>query len=169
MWTKPIQSGGVVGGNNFAVQGDTYFEGSAYNQRYTNVIIVNGRIYYREPISFQVSFFAGATGPTKCVDLRTGEVIWSRTDLPSLSFAYIYDVQDPNQHGVYPAILATSNFGSLYDADTGEKLADVSGAPSGTTVIGPQGEHIRYTFFNTGTSASPDYYLCQWNSSKLWA
>jgi hypothetical protein len=44
MWTKPLQTGGVVGGNNFAIQGDTYFEGSAYNQRYTNPIIVNGKI-----------------------------------------------------------------------------------------------------------------------------
>ena len=25
MWTKPLQSGGVVGGNNFLIQGDTYF------------------------------------------------------------------------------------------------------------------------------------------------
>ena len=52
MWTKPLDSGGVVGGNQTAIAGDTYFEGSAYNQRYTNPIIVDGMLYYTEPISF---------------------------------------------------------------------------------------------------------------------
>ena len=46
MWTKPLQSGGVVGGNNYDIKGNTYFEGSAYIQRYMNPIIVNGKIYY---------------------------------------------------------------------------------------------------------------------------
>jgi hypothetical protein len=170
MWTKPLQSGGVVGGNNFVIQGNTWFEGSAYVQRFTNPIIVHGRLYYTEPLSFEnAGSLAGATyGPTTCVDLRTGQVVWSRTDVPPLSFAYIYDVEDPQQHGVYPAILATSNFGNAYDADTGEPLFNVTSLPSGTTVLGPLGEHIRYTLFNNGTSQSPDYYLCEWNSSLLW-
>jgi hypothetical protein len=43
IWTKPLQSsGGVVGGSNYAIQGDTYFEGSAYTNRYQNPIIMNG-------------------------------------------------------------------------------------------------------------------------------
>ena len=41
MWTKPLDSGGVVGGNETVIAGDTYFEGSAYNQRFTNPIIVD--------------------------------------------------------------------------------------------------------------------------------
>ena len=46
-----------------------------------------------------------SSGPTDCVNLQTGQLIWSRTDVPALSFGYIYDVQDPNQHGGYPPIL----------------------------------------------------------------
>ena len=163
MWTKPLQSGGVVGGDNFIIKGNTYFEGSAYIQRFTNPIIVNGRLYYKEPLSWQPE-----DGPTNCVDLRTGDLIWSRMDVPALSFAYIYDVEDPQQHGVYPAILFTSNFGRAFDADTGNALFNVTNVPSGSSVLGPQGEILRYVIRNDGTSADPDYQLAQWNSSLLW-
>jgi outer membrane protein assembly factor BamB len=164
MWTKPLQDGGVVGGNDFLIPGATYFEGSAYSQRWTNTIIVGGRLYYRTPVSYRGS----NSGPTYCVDLRSGEVIWVNNDLPTLSFAYVFDVQNPNQHGTYPPILFTSNFGRAFDAYTGDPLFNVTSVPSGTTVMGDNGEHLRYTFFNNGTSADPDWYLCQWNSSKLW-
>jgi len=172
MWTKPLQSGGVVGGNNFAIQGDTYFEGSAYNQRYANPIILNGKIYYTEPISFinapNSGFFnPGPFGPTDCVDLQTGQLIWSRSDVPPLSFGYVYSLQDPNQHGVYPAILFTSNFARAFDADTGDALFNVTNVPSGTQVFGPQGEILRYVI-SSGTPGNPAYYLAEWNSSKLW-
>jgi outer membrane protein assembly factor BamB len=163
MWTREVQPGGVVGGNNFQIQGNTYFEGTAYAQRFTNPIIVYGRLYYTEP-----SNFAGGGGPTDCVDLRTGQLIWSRTDVPALSFGYIYDLETPNYHGVYPAILFTSGFGRAFDADTGNPLFNVTSVPSGTTVLGPQGEQLRYSFFNNGTSSKPDYYLCEWNSSRMW-
>ena len=171
MWTKPYNFGGVVGGDNFAIQGDTWFEGSAYNQRFTNPIIVNGRLYYTQTESFVVSFF-GASGPLNCVDLRTGELIWSRNDVPAISFAYIYDVQDPNQHGVYPAILFTSNFARAFDANSGNPLFNVTGVPSAnqySMALGPQGEQLRYVLTNKGTSNSPDWYLAQWNSSKMWS
>jgi hypothetical protein len=176
MWTKPLQFGGVVGGNNFEIQGNTWFEGSAYNQRFTNQIIVQGRLYYTEPRSFAgvPGFFAGNYGPTDCIDIRTGQLIWSRTDVPALSFAYIYDVEDPQQHGVYPAILvAASGFGTqtwqAFDAESGDPLFTVTGVPSGTTVLGPQGEHLRYVISNAGNSVNPDYRLLQWNATNLWS
>ncbi|HII85235.1 TPA: PQQ-binding-like beta-propeller repeat protein [Candidatus Bathyarchaeota archaeon] len=164
MWTHPLESGGIVGGNKFEIQGNQYFEGSAYNQRYQNPIIVNGRIYYNEPISFTGSNM----GPLVCQDLRTGNVLWSRADLPQISFALIWDHEDPNQHGVFPAILATSNFGRLFDAETGTALFNVTGVPSGSAVMGPMGEHIRYVLQNLGTTANPNYVIAQWNSTKLW-
>jgi hypothetical protein len=162
MWTKPLQAGGVVGGDNFAVQGDTYFEGSAYISRYRNPIILNGKLYYKGPVGFA----SASGGPTQCVDLRTGEVIWSRDDVPSLSFGYIYDTQQPNQHGVMQAVLCTSNFARCFDADTGNPLFNFTSVPSGTTAMGPQGEILRYVIANAGNSTNPNYYLAQWNSSK---
>ena len=88
MWTKPLQFGGVVGGNQFTSggsypgngQGVGWFEGSAYSQRYTNPIIMNGVLYYTEP----VSFLGTTTGPTDAVDLRTGQVLWSSTGCTSI-------------------------------------------------------------------------------------
>jgi hypothetical protein len=175
MWTRPYQSGGVVGGDLFDdYKGNTWFEGSAYNQRFTNPIIVNGRLYYTETYSFVVSFF-GASGPMKCVDLHTGELIWSRDDVPALSFAYIYDVEDPNQHGVFPAILFTSNFGSAYDADTGNHMFDVRNVPSDSSGFarnrGPKGEQLRYVITpgNPGNTEDPDWRLMEWNSTNLWS
>jgi len=125
---------------------------------------VYGRIYYKEPLSF-----TGTAGPTVCVDLRTGKEVWRRNDVPSISFAMIRDLETPNFHGVYPALLFTSNFARAFDAHTGEPLFNVTGVPSGTTVLGPQGEHLRYIFFNNGTTGSPDWYLCRWNSTRMWS
>jgi hypothetical protein len=177
MWTKSYQFGGIVGGNNLAIAGDTWFEGSAYVQRYENPIIVNGYLYYTEALSFggaAGSLSGNQYGPTVCVDLRTGKEIWSRTDVPALSFAYIYDVQDPNQHGVYPAILFSGGGGffqmgpltlQAFDAQTGNPLFNVTNVPTGATALGPNGEYLVYSY-QTGTDGSA--YLTQWNMSKLW-
>ncbi len=163
MWTKPIESGGIVGGNQTSIAGDSYFEGSAYNQRYVNPIIVDGMLYYNPPVSF-----ANAnSGNLTCVDLTTGKVLWVGPQV-QISFAYIYDVQDPNQHGVYPPILFTSNFAQAYDAYTGAYMFSESGVPSGTTILGPNGEQLILVLHNYGTTANPNYYLQEWNSSRLW-
>jgi hypothetical protein len=168
MWTKPLQTGGVVGGDQFEIQGDTYFEGSAYLQRFVTPIIMYGRLYYTEPRGFSGvgGFSGGPTGPTNCVDLRTGEVIWSRTDVPALSFGYIYATHQPNQHGVMQPVLCTSNFGDCYDADTGDYLFSFENVPSGAKAFGPQGEYLIYDIANAGNSTNPDYYLAEWNSTK---
>ena len=184
MWTKPLDSGGVVGGNETVIQGDTYFEGSAYNQRYMNPIIVDGMLIYTEPVSFNgvagpgaLSNVVGVHGPTDAVNLETGQVIWSRTDVPYIDFAYLYDVQDANQHGVYPPILisVTSGIGSeswkAYDAFTGDYMFTVSDIPLGNTywtARGPQGEYLIISLTNYGTSANPNWYVHEWNSSRLW-
>jgi outer membrane protein assembly factor BamB len=164
MWTKLLQSGGIVGGNEWSVPGVGWFEGSAYNTRYSNPKIIDGKLYYTEPVSFTGS----SSGPTDCVDLRTGQVIWSRIDVPAPSFGYIYNLWDPNQHGVFPPILFTANFARAFDADTGNQLFNVTNVPTGKAALGPQGEHLRYVMTNLGTSGSPNWVLAQWNSSKLW-
>jgi outer membrane protein assembly factor BamB len=164
MWTATLEAGGVVGGNSVAIPGDTYNEGSAYLSRFGNPIIMDGYLYYTEPVSFTGS----SSGQTVCVDLRTGQMIWSSTQIPALSFGYIYDVQDPNQHGVFPPILFTSNFARAFDAYTGDPLFNVTGVPTGTTVLGPSGEQLRYVLANDGTPTNPQWYLAEWNSSRLW-
>ena len=181
MWTQPLQFGGVVGGNQFSAGGSDpnqdaygvqYFEGSSYAPRFYNPIIINGYLYYTQVASFTGSPITGgtATGPTVCLSLRTGKTLWSNPNIPQLSFGYIYNLWDPDQHGVFPPILVASVSGgwNLYDAYTGLSLYNVTGLPSGTAVMGPSGEHLRYSLTNTGTGSNPAYYLSEWNSSKLW-
>jgi len=174
MWMKPLQFGGVVAGNPFVqggstpgnggVQGAEYFEGTSYEPRFVNPIIINGYLFYTEAVSFT----GPSSGPTDCVDLRTGQVLWSRTDVPALSFGYIYNLWNGEQHGTFPPILFTSNFARAFDAYTGDQLFNVTGVPTGTAVAGPSGEQLRYVFANAGTNANPQWFLAQWNSSKLW-
>lgn len=166
MWTKPIQlSGGVVGGETLAIEGDTFFEGSAYLNRYVNPIVIDGKIFYKEPISFG----SGDGGPENCVDLRTGEVIWSRTDVVKPSFGYIFAEHNPQQHGVVaPMLIAVSGTTWMgYDADTGNWLFNLTSVPSGRKVMGPNGEYLQYVMTNLGTTANPNWYLAQWNSTRL--
>jgi len=188
MWTRPLQFGGAVGGNQFQAGGSDpnsdaygvgYFEGSSYAPRFYYPIIVQGILYYSETASFTGSPISGGstTGPTVALDLRTGKQIWSNPSIPQLSFAYIYNLWDPDQHGVYPAVLVASvptspgaltTQWNLYDANTGLSLFNVTGVPTGTTVMGPSGEPLKYVLTNTGTAAAPAWYLAQWNMSKLW-
>jgi outer membrane protein assembly factor BamB len=166
MWTKPLQNGGVVGGNPFDNSiGVGYFEGSAYNNRFTNPIILDGYLYYTAPVAFT----GGTTGVTYCVNLQTGEVLWTSNQIPALSFGYIYNLWNGNQHGVYPPILFTANFARAFDAWTGDPLFNVTGVPTGTVAAGPNGEQLRYVLTNTGTSTNPAWYLSEWNSSRMWA
>ena len=165
MWTKSIgQPGGVVGGNNLEILGNTWFEGTAYSQRYTNPIIVAGMLVYREPFES-----TGTAGDTVCVNLFNGKEIWRSSTAPSFSFAYVQDMENPDFHGVRPAYLCTSNFAQVWDAATGKNVFNCSAVPGGTNVVGPNGEVMKYIFYNNATGSQPqDYYLCLWNSSRFW-
>ena len=192
MWTKQLQSGGVVGGNTVAIPANTYFEGSAYSQRYTNPIIVDGMLIYTNPIGW--SDVPGGTGgqgygATTCVDLQTGQTLWTNPTMKALSFAYIYDAEDPNQHGVWPPVLISSTasnggiFGAgagnwyAYDADTGTSIFNITNVPGGATMLGPSGEFLVDNIVSYGpitmgpfgpSHSGAPYYLQEWNSSKLW-
>ena len=81
----------------------------------------------------------------------------------------IWDLQDGNQHGVWPALLCTANFARVFDADTGDQLFNVTGVPTGTIVQGPNGEQLRYVITNQGNTTNPNYNLALWNSTLLWS
>ena len=192
MWTSPLEYGGIVGGNEYAsYPGAAYFEGTAYQSRFTNPIIIDGYLYYTAPVAFTEA----NGGPTVCVNLQTGQQLWSSTKVPALSFGYIYDLWDGESHGVIPPILVAAIGGGLtglpatwelFDGFTGNSMFNVTNVPgfaaqTGQTVsgqsatalttatsTGPSGEMIKYVFMNDGTAANPQWYLAQWNSSDLW-
>jgi len=193
MWTKPMQSGGIVGGNVYDIPAQNFFDGSAYLIRYVNPIVLGGLLFYTEPISFSNTGYGptNPSGPTDCVDLRTGELIWSRSDVLPLLMGYMPDVQTPNEHGVCQPILITSQtIGSTtagfptvignttwigYDGDTGNKIFNVTNVPAyglqGSLgpgkAMGPDGEYLNYVFANAGNATNPDWRLGEWNSSLV--
>jgi len=162
LWTKSIDEGGVVGGGNIGVEGNMFFSGLAYQARFANPIIMNGRLFYSLPIQNTPS-----GGGYKAIDLRTGEDLWysdkmgvSGSSAPS--FGYLYDFNSENQHGVVPpGMLFTNNFGYGYDPITGQLRINITGVPSGIANMGPRGEILRYQL-NTANR-----WLAQWNSSKV--
>jgi hypothetical protein len=179
MWTMPLEPGGIVGGNNFPTAGVDYMEGTAYVTRFGNPIILDGMLYFKEPVGET----GGNSGPLVCINLQTGQQIWSNANIPELSFGYVYDMYTPNYHGVWPPILVATSGGyspfgppsplswTGYDGYTGDALFTATNIPSGTMVLGPSGEELIYVLNNAGTPTKPNWQLCQWNSSDMgsWA
>jgi outer membrane protein assembly factor BamB len=177
MWTQPIQYGGVVGGNLTGVPGEMYYEGSSYNTRFMNPIIIQGTLFFQEPYGN-----SGSGGNYVAVNLQTGQTLWSinasATGVSLVpSFGYLYDYESPNQYGVLPnglLIATTTAYTGLgtvwrgYDPATGLLTnMNVTNVPTGTSVAGPQGEILKYVLTNYGTATNPNWYLAEWNSSLV--
>jgi outer membrane protein assembly factor BamB len=171
MWAKPIQFGGVVGGDNTTVPGEMYYQGGSYNVRWNNPLIIQGTLFYPEPYGN-----SGTGGDYVAVDLQTGKELWrinttaTGTNLVP-SFGYLYAFESPNQHGVLPngALIATSgSTWRAYDPRTGYLTnMNITNVPGGTNVAGPRGEYLKLVLSNLGTSSNPNYYLMEWNSSRV--
>jgi len=166
LWTKPTEDGGVIGGDDFYSRpGEVFNAGHQYQTRFTNQIIMHGRLIYQEPITW-----SGSGGDYVCVDLKTGEEVWrNKTMSANPSFGYYYDFDDMNQHGVVPpGMLFSNNFGTAIHPRYGTTIPlNIIEVPSGTEVIGPKGEILRYVLRNDGTSSNPNWNLYQWNSSRV--
>jgi hypothetical protein len=162
VWTKPTEDGGLVGGANYSVPGEVFNAGHQYQTRFTNPIIMWGRLYYEVPIQW-----AGGGGGWMCVDLRTGETIWYNQSMgvggvPAPSFGYYYDLDDMNNHGVVtPGWLFSNNFGASIHPRYGIiGRLNLTSVPSGYAIRGPKGEQLRYVLNSAG-------WLAQWNSSLV--
>ena len=167
MWTKPINDGGVVGGSRLGVDGNVFYTGSSYNERFAQPIIMDGRLFYELPYGNSAT-----GGGMNCLDLRTGETLWTTntTGIGMAAFGYYYSYDSPNQHGVLPeGLLFANNFARSYDPSTGiPTTMNITNAPTATAsneVYGPSGEHLRYILTNLGNTTQPKYYLAEWNSS----
>jgi len=163
MWTKPLEFGGVVGGTKTGINGMTFYDGSQYENKFTNPVIMYGRLYYSLPLSD-----ASPGGGYICVNLLTGEEIWVQNyaPLPDPSFGQFVDYESLNQHGVIPNgyLWASSGGFSFFgpptpatltaiDPLTGQLLFNETNIPAGVmgffgpgtgTVYGPNGEIMSY-------------------------
>jgi len=188
LWTRPTEDMGVVGGSaNYTagIPGQVYNAGSQYQPRFTTKIILNGRLYYSPNL-----YYSGSSELLDCVDLKTGQLLWERnttglavSGLLGVSytalmptFGYLYDQEDINEHGIEnPGWLFTTNYAVGYQPTRGLTYLHIANVPGSAQpasaatgeILGPSGENLRYVFTNVGTPASPNWYLAEWNSSRV--
>ncbi|MBT0160338.1 PQQ-binding-like beta-propeller repeat protein [Candidatus Bathyarchaeota archaeon A05DMB-2] len=181
LWAKPLTTGGLVGGSlgEPALEALGYHgfeEGDAYEGkfggRFGGPVILGGKFYYEKYAS------PDKYKETVCVDLRTGEELWSRVMLNNLtiSFAQLLYWDTYDYHGVYDYLWAVGDAGTrtllglpstagtiwcAFDPFTGDFVYALYGIPSGTRVYGPKGEILYYTF-NLAAG-----YMTLWNSTNI--
>jgi hypothetical protein len=167
MWTKPTQAGGMVGGTNTIDL--SYYEGTSYEQRFTMPIIINGVLYYNQPLNHRDvhsrDYNTMKGQEYVAVDLRTGEEIW-RDDNLGIERATIYEYYSPNQHGAQAYLWEDKGNGNLtaYDPFTGALLFNIYNVPSGAPSVGPNGEYMQYMIGGPTTSRT---WLALWNFSRI--
>ena len=153
LWTKPITTGGLVGGSMGEVgSGATSVameNGDAYEGKWGaglfgggSAIILAGKLYY------QTGSYDNRPRLIYCIDLRTGEQLWARTflDNQSITFGQLFYWQSYNYQGTFAYLWVTS--GSTwyaFDPFTGEYRTSITNMPSGTRVEGPRGEIYIYS------------------------
>jgi hypothetical protein len=91
LWAKMMTQGGLVGGalgdTNLEALGQHSFEmGDAYEPKFANRIILAGKLYYDKYADPDIYH------EIVCVDLHTGEELWSRTLLNNRTIALPTDV-----------------------------------------------------------------------------
>ena len=166
LWTTPETTGGLVGGaldNHLGLTPQSFDMGDAYEGKFSSRLILAGKLYYNK--------YAGPSiGPVDarreyaCIDLHTGEELWSRVLLNNLTLSrgqlMYWDTYD--FHGVYDYLWATA--GSTwyaFDPFNGDLVYTMTNVPSGTVTYGPKGEILIYTI---NTQAG---WITMWNSTNI--
>ncbi len=176
VWTTPFEDGGVVGGINTGIEGATFYSGGSYEGRFQNALIVNGRLYYKAPLSDQVSVAATGAGPYTCRDLRTGEILWTNDNI-NPTFGELYCYESANQHGVIPngylwqAVTPPGSTANqtwiAWDSLTGKWLFNLTDVPStGMVAYTTQGEIVKYILNYNNTAKSGWLALWNWTSAN---
>ena len=179
LWAKPLTSGGLGGGalNNYqASEQDItdvgYEHGDAYEGKWSGSFVLNGKLYYQKYAS------ADPYKEIICVDLHTGEQLWSRVLLDNLTLSrgQLHFWKTYDNQGIYDYLWATANTNSramlglnsshgttwcAFDPFTGDFVYALYNMPSGTFDYGPKGELLYY-----GISLSSGY-MTLWNSTNI--
>ncbi|MCX8151039.1 MAG: PQQ-binding-like beta-propeller repeat protein [Candidatus Bathyarchaeota archaeon] len=153
MWTKPIDFGGLIGGE---YESHSYYEGLSYEDKWSPVVIIQGRLYYNTRLSS--CLWQGVA----CVDLRTGEQLWWKNNT-IISIGQIFNYDSINQHGgiayLWDIGVANTTTYRLFDAFTGDQILTLANATTGQIMFGPSGELLVYVI------NSARQWLALWNST----
>jgi hypothetical protein len=120
MWTYPLTWGGIVGGGNAISSTMSYYSGTQYQLKFANPIIMYGKVFFSLPAN---------TAPTgngiTCIDLRTGETLWTNPNIQSLTVGQEMDHEDPNQHGTTPYLWATGTILGTSSSNPATQATDI--------------------------------------------
>ena len=176
LWSKPLTSGGLVGGvlnpASSTVGVSRQEIGDAYEGKFLGSIIMEGKLYF-DKYSSTDRFHEIA-----CVDLHTGQQLWSKTLLNNLTISrgQLFSWNSIDLLGVYDYLWATANSATLpllglsstagttwcaFDPFTGDFVYALYGIPSGSIVFGPNGELLIYTINQANG------WMTMWNSSNI--
>ncbi len=180
VWTKPISFGGLIGGEFGDTSASNYYTGKSYEPKLTPPVIINGVLYYNEPLPPKNGYYA--------VDLRTGETLWHHDSYgpvtevgatgllgtpayAGITCGQIFNYRSPNEVGAraYLWFAGTAGpagagfegtpFWYMYDAEEGDLIVEFQNATGGGTRIqGPNGELLYYYI---GTD-----WIALWNSTR---
>jgi outer membrane protein assembly factor BamB len=173
LWTKPLTQGGLTGGK---LTGLSFEIGDAYEGKWTGssgglstwtstAIILTGKLYYQESTQEDPVV-------THCVDLHTGEELWSKVfmDNQTIAFGQTLHFDGINYHGAFEYIYVTSGGGFFgggsqtwyaFDSWTGDWMFTIEDVPSGTNMYGPNNEICRYVVDTRGGTVS------LWNTTEV--
>jgi hypothetical protein len=194
LWAKPLTSGGLSGGtvNSYQAAEDDvinvgYEHGDAYEGKWSGSIAMGGKLYYQKYAS------ADPYKEVICVDLHSGEQLWSRVLLNNLTLArgQLHYWQTYDNQGIYDYLWANGNAAALtmvgynytaalnvtasqlgtimcaFDPFTGDFVYAFYSMPGGTFDYGPKGELLYYNF-NMGTQAAQlTGWMTLWNSTNI--
>jgi hypothetical protein len=165
LWSKSTRSGGQPGGPITSDQRSQFSSTSVVINMFDGTIVMNGIAYY--------TLYASWTGTPvswEAVDLRTGELVWSRpagiTGNEVLKNGQIFLFDNAQEFGSIAYLYTTSQSGviRIYDAYTGVFQANITSARSQAFLVddNPNNQQI---------GALLGYYVEQgklklWNSTK---
>jgi outer membrane protein assembly factor BamB len=164
LWTKPEAFGGQIGGEFGADETSLYSTGTAYETKFSPVIMY-GILYY--------TAYPGAKNnpaPLTAVDIRTGETLWTKdTGDYSLRCGMIYKFNTGDQYGAHAYLFTAPystgwvasfapNVWQMREAETGEHILDIANVSAGTLCRGENGEILSYSISGG--------MLSLWNMSK---
>jgi len=126
VWTRPIQVGGLIGGQYGSSPLSNYYTDKLYESAFNPPIIINGVLYYNTATAPRYGFFA--------VNLHTGQQLWFQnstgpvqigsetsahigtTDIPwcypQIKYGQILNYYSPNQEGGIPYLWETYTLNS---------------------------------------------------------
>lgn len=164
LWTKDLEYGGLTGEYDYSV-----FGGDAYEGKFSGAVIIAGVLYYNK---FNTIGASGVSNPVEnyvvAVDVHTGEELWKRTlKAPdgtnvTLSFGQVLKFTSFNVQGAFTYLWGTSGTTwYAFDPADGRWLFTMTNVPSASTLVGPNGEFLKYTLDQTRG------YMLIWNSSAV--